>query len=539
MAKIVDPDQLNQATEVVFTTTGSPKTFQLLVAGNLDDNAPGQTSGVAFQAFYSFCKEEWLTDTALNKHRFPIDPIFEAKFNVVNDWEPADAQTRDLLRDGGWREDTSGAEYAVIISLGGFDNSSTDQAYYQQVSGFSASTTDFDKTGELNEAIEIFDGSATDNRDFLKVYLREQGKTISEGNLLVDQDLSVLTYQAYRLPLSNSTDPKIVETDANIDANTPYTGMTINYLDGSGFTTWANSTVYPAGAVVLDAGRQASGSSNGTWWFTPAGGTSSGTGTSDDTGVTDWESYAGERQIGTEWYAFNRIIDGNSGSAEKIYEFERRELRRTTDINDDTLGSPNQDGVGTINGNIAVPFLDFLGETLQTRAGVYVDDFDVNDQNRIEFFDITVDSGGLDSEGTPSTSTKRVFPFVAAGNLVFSSNLVSETNADTLYRMYFTNDDAGSNAGSDFDTDNAIVVNDNAAAAIEGQVTATSIPFTYDYDGNVQRGGGSAATDVPVTVVAQGLSDSKWVVASFTITRATGLTFQINAGDELVYQNPV
>ena len=38
MAKIVDPDQLNQATEVVLDT--GAKTIQLLVAGNLNDTAP-------------------------------------------------------------------------------------------------------------------------------------------------------------------------------------------------------------------------------------------------------------------------------------------------------------------------------------------------------------------------------------------------------------------------------------------------------------------------------------------------------------------
>lgn len=58
MAKIVDPDQLNQGTEVTFDT--STKTIDLAVAGNLDDSAPGRSSGVTHQALYSFAKEEWL-----------------------------------------------------------------------------------------------------------------------------------------------------------------------------------------------------------------------------------------------------------------------------------------------------------------------------------------------------------------------------------------------------------------------------------------------------------------------------------------------
>ena len=58
MAKIVDPDQLNQSTEIIITT--GTKTIQLLVAGNLNDTAPGVTSGVTLQAVYSFLKEEWM-----------------------------------------------------------------------------------------------------------------------------------------------------------------------------------------------------------------------------------------------------------------------------------------------------------------------------------------------------------------------------------------------------------------------------------------------------------------------------------------------
>lgn len=51
MAKIVDPDDLNQATEVVIAT--GAKTVQLLPAGNLNDASPGATSGVTMQAVYS------------------------------------------------------------------------------------------------------------------------------------------------------------------------------------------------------------------------------------------------------------------------------------------------------------------------------------------------------------------------------------------------------------------------------------------------------------------------------------------------------
>ena len=96
MAKITDPDSLSvyvhatsaagATTEEMVILTG-PKTVQLRVAGNLDDTAPGKTSGVTGRAAYSFMKEEWLngTDAAtLRRFRFPWKMIFEGSFIWVN-----------------------------------------------------------------------------------------------------------------------------------------------------------------------------------------------------------------------------------------------------------------------------------------------------------------------------------------------------------------------------------------------------------------------------------------------------------------------
>ena len=88
-----------------------------------------------------------------------------------------------------------------------------------------------------------------------------------------------------------------------------------------------------------------------------------------------------------------------------------------------------------------------------------------------------------------------------------------------------------------YDTASAIIVEDNSVSDITGQVTTQNIAFDFDYDGNVQ-GGRASARDAPVVVVAQGLNDSEWVFAEFTITRTTGLSFPVNAPDELTYLNP-
>jgi len=57
MAKIIDPDQLNQGVEVDFLS-GS-LLIRLNYAGNLS------ADGVSMQALYSFIKEEWKNDNNL------------------------------------------------------------------------------------------------------------------------------------------------------------------------------------------------------------------------------------------------------------------------------------------------------------------------------------------------------------------------------------------------------------------------------------------------------------------------------------------
>lgn len=613
MAKIVDPDQLNQATEVVFDKDA--KTIQLLIAGNLNDTAPGRTSGVTGQAVYSFCKEEWLSDATLNVLRFPFDPIFEQKLIWVNGWKPADAQTRDLMRDVGWQE-IDAAKTLGVQTLGNF-NAGTDQAYYQQVSGFDAtadaSVADFDKAGEVNEGVEFNGpGGTPDYSGFFKVFLREYAKTYAQGELVMDQALSTIDYRFYGVPLTNAADitdgSGAPASDGTIDGTGPYTGMVVDYLKGALFETAADTT-YATEDVVQDG--------TGRWAFCTAGGTVTGSGGAYGSfgGTATWEAYAGELQIGASYYAFNRIIDGNGGTAKEIYEWSQRQLRKTTDINNDTLGASNQNGNGAQYGRIANTLTYFVGDVLHSRNGAAITNFDSNATNNIRQHDITVDGGGLDTEGLPVTSTSRSYPFVAAGTMVFSQNLVDETNADTIYTMYFeyslrftdtdvaltsssgdnttmtsTNIDlsvwaagefmnvsgfttnptnngmyevtgspsansidlikvdgidpidetAGDTVSLDqapFDSPDAIIVDNNSAADITGQITAGSIGFDFDYTNNAQ-GGRTPNTDADIVIVAQGIPGARWVEASFTIGQSVGQNMPVNAADELVYSNP-
>ena len=524
MAKIVDPDQLNQATEIVITT--GTKTIQLLAAGNLNDIAPGVTSGVTLQAVYSFLKEEWMTDTALNKFRFPIKAIYEAKFIMVNSWGWEDAQTRDLIRDAGWQESDSN-EYATIISLGLMDDDAVDQPYYQNVTGFDQTTINFDKTGRLDEPIMIYGGSAeVDYRGFLKVFLREELKTSDEYNLLTAQGYAALTYIAYRLPLSNQDDASMNATydDTYIEGNQPFTSMQLQYYPGAKYAT-ASATTYVVDDVVLD------GASVKRWAICTTAGTivEPATAYASFGGTSGWIAYPGERQVGANYYAFNRAVvcdSGNKADTEEFYAFSQYSNRQTTDINDD----PEVLSAGVYYGNVAVRLCYFIGNTLHSWAGVCFDNYDPNSVNDLVLHDITEDGGGLDSEGVPLVSTERTYPYTAAGNMVFNADLVNDSDAE--YWMYFAS--AGT---AIFDTSTALVVNDNSSNPISGSVPTSVIAFDFDYTNNVQ-GGRTSNSNAEVVVVAMGLDGAEWVEASFTITQNTGLTFPVNAPTERNYSNP-
>lgn len=458
MAKVFDPTDLDHEVDVASTAakdleidTGA-KTIRITTHNSIIDNETGALTGVTGKCVYSKLKEIWKTDNDLNKHKFPIQMIYEASFVWINGWGPfADANSRDLIRDAGFQE-SDGRENACIISLGAMD-SAADQPYYVNdfATEFAETKVDFTFPGEINENIQTKGtGGSPDDSGYLKVFLREEQKTFASYDLISEQSLAALKFEAYRLPVANGADLDVVDNDAAIvgDAGSvsgvKYSELTIDYISGSLFEPADDTTggasgdgSYVIGEVVQDtAGRWARCTTAGT--------------ITDDTqpyasfgGTAVWEAYPGERLIGTVYYAFNRILmvqdttNGYSARLQEIHSWAQWKLRQASDINDDVGG----DAAGTVNGNIALPFTYFIGSTLHTQPGVYIDDFDNNDKNDLNFWDITIDpgdgTGGLDSEYAPNLTTVRIFPFTAAGNINFSTNFVDEPDGETRYTMYF------------------------------------------------------------------------------------------------------
>jgi len=464
MAKIVDPDLLNQGVEVEFIT-GS-KAIKLTTAGNLS------TDGVSLQTLYSFIKEEWSTDTNLIKFPFPMLSITSEQFEIINGWNFSGSYADPsasmwLVRDGGWAvvdpiTGNNSEEWMNVSSLGTFDNPSSDLAYYLQqdesIEGFGVATPEYVQLpGVVNQGVRIYVTESIDYRDYFNLYLREQGKTYAIYDVMTEQNLTALTYKKYALPLTNGTDLKISAADNTITGSAPYTGMSITY-------------------------------------YTASQG----------------------RTIGAGTYQFDKIINGNSGTAEQIYEFVQWSLRQTTDI--------DADAVSEKRGDIALELLQFVGDTLRTKTGVYIDNFLAVDTNRLQF--------------TDTGSVSRTFPYVAAGNMLFNSNLSSDTSAS--FKLFFTNDNApGANLGYDFGTQNAIIIKDNSAVDIAGLVHgSSSLAFDFDYDNNIQRGPVSSGSDVPFTAVAIGLNTAQYVVTTGTITRSTANVINFVSSLERNYLNP-
>jgi hypothetical protein len=439
---------LTRGTELILNYTNpAARTIQIVKTGDVDDG------GVTLQALYARLMDLWKTEADLPQIPFPIAPITEEKMDLVNNWDFADDTTRHLLRDGGWsvRDSSNVATqmWAGIVGLGSMG--AADQPYLQQSS--TGAAVNFVLQGQINQAIQILKtgAGAFDYRSYLKLFVREQGKTYGQSTLN-DIGLTSLDYRRYPAPIGNSLDTKITASDATIASTQPYTGMTLTYF----------------------AANQ-------------------------------------PRTIGGTSYNYNIVIDGNGGTAEQIYEFAQYKLRQNSDIDA---------GTGTVTGKTADSLLRFVGDNLITSTGVFIDNYQSADINRITFTDVT--------------SVGRVFPYTAAGTIAF--NPVIQSDPSAKYFLFFIN--PGSGAGDEYGNAGAVIVNDAAGVPISGSVSgAASKSFTFAYDSNVQSGRTSGTDALVICVVVGGSVNGSQFASSGpqTITRSTQNVISVSGVLDRVY----
>lgn len=475
MALITDPDQLNDgttdngSTEVFINTTA--KTIKLNTTGNLS------TDGVTLKALYSFLKEEWKNDPHtknLPAFPFPMIPITDESYEFVDGWDFVADASRYLIRTAGWTVRNTGGlvtqKWAGVIGLGFIE--SNDQLYFYQ--GGATTPTDFQLTGQVNQAVKILDdpngdgvyADGFDRRTALSLFVREQGQLFGKASL-TDIGVTTMDSIAYRFPISTGTDLKINTDDTDIKVTgtgypadvSPYSGMSITY----------HAT--PQSISGLTAGP----------------------------------------------YNFGITIDGNGQSLQEVYNFVQYALRQNNDINSATPP--------TVTGKIADPLLRYVGDTLYTIAainpegggtGVFISNFDAADQNSVYFVD---NIGG-----------ERSYPYVATLTLSFNDNLVTDGSAE--YWVYYTT----TPNGDDWGESAAILVDDASNADMVGNISGASVTKSYDFDGNTQ--GGRVVTNPPdITAVAIGLNKGQYVRATGTIARSKSNSVALVAPLERNYSN--
>jgi len=553
-------------------------------------------SGVVWQSFYSFCKEEWKNDNDLIKFPFPLISITPEQYEF-NEWTPVDeiestisttnpSNTRQLLRTGGWDEiDVNGfleQSYFGWITLGNID--SGDNAYYFFDSQTAATFATFD--GPVNEGVQTvsridLSGAGTiafvDGGGGNDQLTRVTGSWITDGVLVGD---SIFLQNAEDTGNNGSfvvlavTATTIDVATASFTANADDTTVLVA-IDrrANVFTTririfgktYDQSTTTAIGLTALTNKAERfplSEASDGviqdlvTTTVAALLTDISGTPVApyNDMAIGYWATNftrSGFNAIGGDTPSpgdaqFGVLIEADAGgagggppSAEQIYAFCQATIQETGNINDPDARITGEDTGTTIAGLLAEPLVSLAstGNTLSTILQV------TNPAGG----DLGVAIDNFDANDTnrlafaETTTDTRTFPFVASGNINFNANL--STDVDAVYRMFFTNDDTGDNTGRDFGTIDAITVQDNAgptdiAGAVPQSPGGSSQAFDFDYDGNLQRGTGSDGTDAPITIVAIGLSTGQYVVATGTILRAVNQTFSLVAALERNFLNP-
>ena len=435
MAKITSRAPLNVGTELTINETA--RTFTLNEAGNLVAK-----DGVTLQALYSKFADLWTT-TTYQDSPFPLNAIDALSgqyyFGVdaggnYNGWKPASDATRNMLRDGGWREYSSAGvlnrEYAGFVGLGAINTGA--QPYY--ILNASDAPTNFPFADQFNVGVQVYGDAANgdfDKRTYAKTYCREYGKKYKDS-VLADTGKTATGAFLVNFLISNEDDLKIQANDAAM-TGAPYDGITVSY-----YSTNQN------------------------------------------------------RLIGGANYPFRIIVDGNGATLEQIYTKIQYMLRQNSDIN--TAGD-----AGSVTGKTAASLLSFVGDTLVTSTGVYIDDIQSADSNRIEFYD--------------QNGVKRTNPYTAAGALSFNAALVG---AGSSYRLFFS---------ADYGTASAVTVKNASGVDIAGIISASPIPFDFDYDGDTL--GGTAGTDKAVTLIGIKPGSGKFAMATGTLTRSKAISLSL------------
>ncbi len=306
-----------------------------------------------------------------------------------------------------------------------------------------------------------------------------------------------ITYQIVQagMYLENKQDALAVLTDTEYGVLSFTSPSTITRTVGS----WITDGYNIAGRVITITGA-ADEANNGSHTIVSA--TALVLTTEDTTLVTEGTSIT-ETVNGT--IPFVRTVSGvvfgfrwrlytNGSTLAQAYQFVQHQLRQSTDVD----FGPNVN-----RGDITDLLMSFASPT-GTTLDLFPDDIASNQLNNLTMTDATV--------------TNRNFAFISGVTINLNTNILSDS-ANNKIVVFFDDPDGVPGSGDEYGTPGAIIVQDDVAANMDFTNQASSpISTTFDYDGNSQ-GGRTPGSDAPVTVVAIGLDNAQFVLATLTIQR--------------------
>jgi hypothetical protein len=442
--------------------------------------------GVLGQAFYSKAVIDWKDDNFLIANApFPMLTIDSdaGKYLIGQDpsgnnsgWAPQDdgtyaVRTRKMFRNMGWSEVSSAgtldAQYSGIRTLGAFLDETPatgDLAYYQYGTSSSVNdTVDFTFNGPVNEAILVYDGTATTASDFgitnTDTISRTDGGNWATDGYKVGGQIEIIGAEdtendgIYVLTtVEDSADGDVIVAGTltnNADDVTVHfavdnrNAVTLRLRErttpgDSNARTFSQADLAAAGESIL---------SNRLFTF--------GLANSQDLDITESDAnidsqspydtmsityYASGQSQGDGGgggdgllvggpYDFSIVIDGNDGTNTEVYEWTQRQLRRTAvdaDVDASTKIGRTLDGlmrfvgptlqVGSVDGGLSFP-----GNPDGVASGVYIINLNSASVNDTVFYD--------------DLETLRSAPLSVSVTLSFNTTLLDDAVAE--YTLFF------------------------------------------------------------------------------------------------------
>lgn len=262
MPMLTDPDSLIVGTNLTLNTAA--RTFDFIAsADGTTTNGLIAKDGVDMNALWSKFINLWSSPT-YKPFPYPMNKIDNRSGQYIfgrdpggnfNGWRPGTDASRNMLRNGGWREYSSAGvllrEYFGAVLQGAVSAGS--QCYYQKESGGVA--IDYVFTDLPNQAVQVFGDAANGNfntRAFFKSFNRTYGYTYDDVSLA---DISETATGPYKLPfgINTAADTNLTADDGVVSAQAPYTGITIAF-DSANTNKTIGAGSYPFKKHITHAG---------------------------------------------------------------------------------------------------------------------------------------------------------------------------------------------------------------------------------------------------------------------------------------------